>query len=385
MEDLQKTHSPNVLIAPTSFKESLTAWAAAAAIEKGVCERLPGANCRKVPLADGGEGTLRILLGEDASVHRTKVTGPMGQTVEAEWGFLSGTRTAIIEAAQAIGLPSVPKEERDPWVASSRGLGELLLAALEKGATQIRIGLGGVATVDGGVGMWQALGGAVEDASGQQVAPGATGLCQTARIDLAPIIARLGKCQIEALVDVDVPLLGLTGARMFMSQKGASQKDANEIEAGLRRLAAIVQPVAAMPQSPQNKGAGAAGGLGAAFASMGARLVPGAEVIAQQVNLESHVDWADVVVTGEGSLDAQTVTGKALMPLVRIANNNGRPVFALTAIRKPRPYLGESCEFSAVITIASGPLDSHAMIRDAAELLRQTSFEIAGLFPRLKR
>jgi glycerate 2-kinase len=385
MEDISKKHAPKVLIAPTSFKESLTADHAARAMEEGVRERLPGAHCRRVPLADGGEGTLRILLGDNRTMHRTTVMGPMGVPLEAEWGFLAGTKTAIIESAQAIGLPLVSQQNRDPWRASSRGLGELMIEALEHGATQIRIGLGGVATVDGGVGMWQALGGAVTDASGQQVSTGARGLCQAAKIDLEPIGAKIGECQIEVLVDVDVPLLGSMGAHMFMAQKGATENDAEEIEAGLSRLAELVKQNPSSSRQVETIGAGAAGGLGAALAHLGADIALGAEVISQHVELESHIEWADVVVTGEGSIDAQTVTGKALMPLVRMANQKERPIFALTAIRAPvREYMGDA-EISSIITIASGPMNGLAMIQDAANLVRQASFEIAGVFPFLRQ
>lgn len=378
---MQPNSEPAILIAPTSFKGSLSPHEAANAIHDGVRQRLPRAKCRLVPLADGGEGTLRVFLGIDADVMRCNVTGPMGKETTAEWGFLPGERTAILEAAQAIGLPGVPKMQRNPWQASSRGVGEMILEAIAQGAKKLKIGLGGVASVDGGVGLWQALGARVEDAHGDPVSPGAAGMCRVHRVDLRPALETLGDCALEILVDVDAPLLGESGARLFMAQKGASESDEHQLDAGLARLAKIMEENPDALDVASAKGAGAAGGMGAAFAWLGAKLRSGSEAIADQVDLQTHVQWSQLVITGEGAIDEQTHSGKALLTLSKIAKSSHRPVIALTAMGGPRTTPLPIQGISSIVSICSGPSRKALMMRDAADLVRRASFEIAGIAP----
>lgn len=306
-----------ILAAPCSFKESLTATDAARCIAQaaGALDHL----VEELPLADGGEGTLDALhRPRGLELHTADVPGPQGMRVRARWGLHE--KEAVLEAAEAVGLTLVDHGQRDPMRADTRGLGLLVRHALDAGATQLLIGLGGTATVDGGAGMLAALGARFLDDLGRALEPMPIELERMARVDLGGLDPRLAHTRITGLVDVDVPLLGADGARLFMQQKGADDDMKDRLEAVLARLHRA--DVASMP------GAGAAGGLGAAILSLGGSLRSGAAFLLESLEVEQRIAAADLVLTGEGRIDAQTVHGKLVAALATLCRRHGRPLVA---------------------------------------------------------
>jgi len=322
-----------IVIAPDSFKESLSALEAATQIEAGFREVFPAWSYVKVPVADGGEGTVAALVAATGGrvVGRT-VTGPLGAPVEAFFGITGDGRTGIVEMAAASGLALVPAGRRDPLAATSYGVGELLLAALDAGARKLIVGVGGSASNDGGAGMAQALGVRLLDAHGRALDPGVGGgaLATLARIDASGLDPRLRQCAIQVACDVDNPLTGPAGASaVFGPQKGATPALVAQLDANLQHYATVIEAdlgiaLAGLP------GGGAGGGLGAALvAFLGAQLRPGADIVAEALGLDALVADADLVITGEGRLDRQSVHGKTPLGVARIAKRHGKPVVAI--------------------------------------------------------
>ncbi|WP_369978151.1 glycerate kinase [Xanthomonas bundabergensis] len=322
-----------IVIAPDSFKESLSALEVATQIEAGFREVFPAWSYRKVPVADGGEGTVAALVAATGGrIVRCTVRGPLGAPVDAFFGISGDGRTAIVEMAAASGLALLPPARRDPLAATSYGVGELLLAALDAGARRIVVGIGGSASNDGGAGMAQALGARLLDAQGRALDPGVGGgaLATLARIDAGGLDPRLRQCAIEVACDVDNPLTGPAGASaVFGPQKGATPALVAQLDANLRHYAAVIEADLGIAVAGL-RGGGAGGGLGAALvAFLGARLRPGADIVAEALGLEALVADADLVVTGEGRLDRQSVHGKAPVGVARIAKRHGKPVLAI--------------------------------------------------------
>ncbi|KAB7768758.1 glycerate kinase [Xanthomonas maliensis] len=320
-----------IVIAPDSYKESLSALEVATQIEAGFRDVFPDWHYCKVPVADGGEGTVDALVAATGGrVIACTVSGPLGTPVQAFFGLTGDGRTAVIEMAAASGLALLPPAARAPLQTSTAGVGELILAALDAGARHFIIGIGGSATNDGGSGLAQALGARLLDAHGQAIGPGGGALAALARIDTEGMDRRLQDCRFEVACDVDNPLIGPTGASaVFGPQKGATTAMVQQLDANLRHYADLLardlgQHLHALP------GGGAAGGLGAALvAYLGAQLRPGVELVAQAVGLEARVACADLVITGEGCLDAQSLHGKAPVGVARIAQRLGKPVIAI--------------------------------------------------------
>lgn len=320
-----------IVIAPDSFKESLSALAVAAAIEAGFREIFPDAEYRKLPVADGGEGTVQALI--DASGGRRielVVAGPLDEPVPAFYGLMGDGGTAVIEMAAASGLELLPPARRNPLLTTSRGTGELIRAALDAGARRFVLGIGGSATNDGGAGMLQALGVRLLDEGGNELPAGGGALQQLARIDVTGLDPRVADSDFDIASDVANPLTGPNGASaIFGPQKGATPAMVEHLDANLRRYGAIVaratgNDVAALP------GAGAGGGIGAAMlAFLGGRLRPGSEIVAEAVGLDAAVADADLVLTGEGRIDGQTVQGKTPVGVARVAARHGVPVIAI--------------------------------------------------------
>jgi glycerate kinase len=310
-----------VLIAPDKFKGSLTAPEVAAHVAAGLFAGGFAGEVVSVPVADGGDGTVAAALA--AGFHRAEleVHGPTGGKVTAAYALRGDT--AVIEAAQACGLTLLPAGLQAPLSASSRGVGELILAAVAAGASRIVLGVGGVATTDGGAGLLQALGARLADEAGREPPPGGGGLGRLAALDLTAL-ADLSQQEFLLASDVDNPLLGPTGAAaIYAPQKGASPGEVELLEAGLRRWADIAESAAGRPGGPavrQAPGAGAAGGIGfAALLFLGARMRPGIELLLELSSFGSLLDGARLVITGEGSLDAQTLHGKAPVGVARAA------------------------------------------------------------------
>jgi glycerate kinase len=318
-----------IVIAPDSFKESLTALQVATAIEAGMREVWPDATYVKVPVADGGEGTVQALIDAlDGRRVDARVTGPLGQPVEAFYGRAGDL--AVIEMAAASGLEGVPPDLRDPRTATSGGTGELILAALDAGARRFVLGVGGSATNDGGAGMLQALGVRLLDAAGNGIVPGGAALARLARIDASGLDPRVRDATFQIACDVDNPLVGPRGASaVFGPQKGATPEMVAQLDAALAHYADVVrrdtgQDIAQLP------GAGAGGGIAAAMVVfLHGQLRPGIEIVTEAVGLDALVRDADLVVTGEGRIDGQTVNGKTPMGVARVARRHDKPVVAI--------------------------------------------------------
>jgi glycerate kinase len=355
--------SPRVLVAPDSFKGSLTQAEVAAAIAAGVKRALPGARVTELPLSDGGEGWLDTLVAADPGgrVESVAVSGPLGEAVDGRFGLVEGGRTAVVEVATASGLHLVDPTPATFRAASSRGSGELIRAALDAGATRILVGLGGSATTDGGAGLGVALGARVLDAAGEPVGPGGAALANAATVDLSGLDPRVGGAEVLAATDVDNPLLGPTGAAaVYGPQKGAWPADIDPVDAALANYADRVE--AALGRELRSvPGAGAAGGLGfGLLAFCGARLAAGIEVALDLVGFDAALAGADLVITGEGRIDLQTLRGKVLAGVAGRARAAGVPVYAIggavdPAVREEWPRF-EAAGLAAVETTLERPM-----------------------------
>ncbi|PJX43282.1 MULTISPECIES: glycerate 2-kinase [unclassified Klebsiella] len=320
-----------IVIAPDSYKESLSAAEVAQAIEKGFREIFPDAQYVSIPVADGGEGTVEAMIAAtQGTEHSAWVTGPLGEKVEACWGMSGDGVTAFIEMAAASGLGLVPPEKRNPLITTSRGTGELILQALAHGAKRIIIGIGGSATNDGGAGMMQALGARLCDAEGQEIGHGGGSLSRLSRIDLSAIDPRLRDGMIRVACDVTNPLVGERGAsRIFGPQKGATETMIVELDRNLGHYADVIKAllqvdVKAIP------GAGAAGGMGAALmALLNAELRSGIDIVTEALNLEEQILDCSLVVTGEGRIDSQSIHGKVPVGVARVAKKYRKPVIGI--------------------------------------------------------
>jgi glycerate kinase len=320
-----------IVIAPDSYKESLSASDVAQAIEQGFREIFPDAQYVKVPVADGGEGTVEAMIAATQGMAKmSRVTGPLGERVDAMWGMSGDGTTAFIEMAAASGLALVPAAQRNPLQTTSRGTGELILQALEHGAKNIIIGIGGSATNDGGAGMMQALGARLSDANGKEILPGGAGLISLNSIDISSLDSRLANCTLRVACDVTNPLTGELGAsRVFGPQKGATEAMIVELDRNLAHYADVIKK--SLRIDVMNvPGAGAAGGMGAALmAFLGAELRSGIEIVTQALNLEEHIHDCTLVVTGEGRIDSQSIHGKVPVGVAKVAKKYHKPVIGI--------------------------------------------------------
>ncbi|OGO50835.1 MAG: glycerate kinase [Chloroflexi bacterium RBG_16_68_14] len=370
-----------ILVAPQEFKGSLTAKEAAEAIARGLRRALPEAELDLLPLADGGPGTVEVLVeATGGRFFQADAHDPLGRPLRARWGALGGRGegTAVIEMAAASGLALLRPEEHDPRRASTFGTGELLRAALDAGYRRIIVGVGGSATNDGGAGLAQALGAHLLDARDRGLPPGGAALARLARIDVAGLDPRLREAEIVVVTDVTNPLCGPEGASLvYGPQKGASEAVARELDAALAHYAEVVRrdlgvDVAEVP------GAGAAGGLAAALiAFCGAQVRPGFEVVAEAVGLAGRVRRADLVVTGEGRLDRQSAFGKTTAGVARAAREAGKPVVALVGSVEGGPQGEVARPFDAVFALTPDLAPPDEALARAAELLSAAA-EAAG-------
>jgi len=370
-----------VVVAPDSFKGSMTALEACHAISEGLREVWADAEIACVPMADGGEGTVRALV--DATRGRVvelRVTGPLGDPVDAFYGLLGDGRTAAIEMAAASGLPLVPISLRDPTIATTYGTGELIGDALARGARRLIVGIGGSATNDGGAGMAQALGFRLLDARGRDLAPGGAALRNLARVEPPASGTIPDDLEVTVACDVDNPLCGPRGASsVYGPQKGATPAEVRELDAGLAHFATILErdlgaDVADLP------GAGAAGGLGAGLvAFLDGALVPGAEVVMDAVGLREKLSGAALCITGEGRLDSQTPNGKAPAGVARLAAELGIPVVAIGGCVDSDAREALSRLFAASVSTVDDPRETEALLRDGRRALTRTAGEVARL------
>jgi glycerate kinase len=352
------------------------------AIALGLADVWPEAQLIKCPMADGGEGTVESILAAcEGELRRTKVRGPLGATVDAAWGWLPHNHTAIIEMAEASGLQLVPPGKRDACFSSTFGTGELIRAALDAGAERVILAIGGSATNDGGAGAMQALGVRLLDAQGQTLVPGGLALAKLGRIDLSDIDPRLAEVRFDIAADVTNPLCGPHGASViFGPQKGASPEQVQQLDDALGHFAERCADVLGRDVKDE-PGTGAAGGLGfAATAFLGAQFLAGVEVVAELVGLVEAVQGADLVVTGEGRFDAQTLRGKTPFGVARIARQHGVPVIVIAGT------LGEGYQalyehgIDAAFSLASGPMTLEQACAEAPRLLRDRASDIARVW-----
>ncbi|WFE73052.1 glycerate kinase [Halomonas sp. M1] len=372
----------NVLLCPDSFKDALSAEQAARAMASGVKRATPAATLTVCPLADGGEGSLEALIAATGAERRElTVQDALGRPRLASWGWLGQQRTAFIELAEASGLQHLSAQERNALHTSTYGVGELFTAALDAGAERALLLLGGSATNDAGAGMLQALGAQLLDQQGSPLPPGGAALQQLATLDLATLDPRLATLQVEAAVDVDNPLLGERGASaVFGPQKGASHDDVAQLDRALSHFADICSD--ALDRDDRAlAGAGAAGGMGfAARMFFNATLTPGIEMIMQQAKLSELLAQADLVITGEGRLDGQSLAGKTPIGVARAAHRQGKPVIILAG------SLGDGWQdcfeegVTAAFSLADGPMSLEQALPRTAELLAARCESIARLW-----
>ena len=321
-----------IVIAPDSYKESLSATEVAQAIEKGFREIFPDAHYVSVPVADGGEGTVKALaLGMHGRIRTVTVTGPLGTPIEAVYGILDDSKTAIIEMSAAAGITLVDEPNRNPLYTTTYGVGELIRDAIVNGCRNFIVGIGGSATNDGGIGMLQALGYEFRDNNGQPVPFGASGLSQIATIHDTHVLPELKDCHFKIACDVTNPLCGPQGcSAIFGPQKGATPDMIRQMDQWLAFYASITRET--YPNAdPSHPGTGAAGGLGFAFLSYtNATLQSGIQIILEETRLESYIQDAGIVITGEGCLDGQTIMGKAPIGVAAIAKKYNKTVLAFS-------------------------------------------------------
>lgn len=366
------------LCAPDSFKESLTAMEAARAMAQGIENADHDAEVRCLPMADGGEGTARALVdATGGSMRAVPVHDPLGRPVEGHFGLLADGTTAVVETAEASGLALLEAKERNPLIASSYGTGELMLAAVRSGAKRIIVGLGGSATNDAGAGLLQALGVRLLDKNGNDLAHGGAALANLTTIDISTMDPALKNVAITAACDVTNPLTGPTGASaVFGPQKGASKDDVATLDAALAHFAQVIdsQLGVAVNDVP---GAGAAGGIGAALRGfLNAEFRPGIAIVIEQSGLDAAAQWADVVFTGEGSIDFQTKFGKTPAGVAETAKRHGKPVIAVAG------HIGTGIDelhevgIDAVFGIAPGAASLSELLADAAANVTRTTEQI---------
>ncbi|HYT27497.1 MAG TPA: glycerate kinase [Ktedonobacteraceae bacterium] len=360
-----------IVIAPQSLKGSLSAAEAGLAIAKGARAVYPEADITIVPVADGGEGTVQALVDATGGrIVEQTVTGPLGEPVNAFFGLLGDGRTAAIEMAACAGLPLVPPALRDPRITTTYGVGELIMAALDQGCRHFIIGIGGSATNDGGAGMAQALGTSLMTHEGKAIGRGGAALTTLAHISTATMDARLSSCSFDVACDVNNPLCGPMGASaVYGPQKGATPEMVVQLDDALAHYAEVIErdlgvSVRDVP------GAGAAGGLGAGLmAFLRATLRPGAQIVLEAVKLEEQLRSADLVITAEGQLDAQTAYGKSVGAVAALAKRYRLPVLALAG------SLGEDYRtiytlgIDAIAVLPSGPMTLSYAMEHAAQLI----------------
>lgn len=370
-----------IVIAPDSYKESLSALDVATAIETGFREIYPHAEYVKVPVADGGEGTVEAMVAAtQGHIVQVSVTGPLGEPVNAFYGLSGDMRCAYIEMAAASGLESVPPTRRNPLLTTSWGTGELIRHALDAGVSQIIIGIGGSATNDGGAGMAQALGAKLLSAGQQQIAPGGGALETLARIELSELDPRLADCRIDVACDVTNPLTGPQGASaVFGPQKGATAAMVERLDRGLQHFAQIIDRDLDIDVL-NLEGGGAAGGMGAAlYAFCGANLRPGIEIVTDALGLAELVADADLVITGEGRIDSQTIHGKVPVGVAKVAKRFNVPVIGIAGSLTADVGVVHQHGLDAVFSVLYSVCTLDEALANAAANVRMTARNVAAV------
>jgi glycerate kinase len=359
-----------VVVAPDKFEGSLAAGQAAVAIEAGLRRARPDVQVVRLPLGDGGAGTLEALVAAGFQRLAVPATGPTGEPVAA--AIAVDGRRAFVEMAEASGLKRLPGGRRAPLEATTRGTGELVRAALDHGARDLVLGIGGSATTDGGAGMATALGARLLDADGAELPPGGAALLRLASIDISGLDPRLPEARVTVASDVDNPLVGPEGAaHVYGPQKGAGPDDVLLLDSALRRYARVLADDLGLDLA-DTPGAGAAGGLGAgAIAFLGAELRPGIELVLELIGFDRAVAGADLVVTGEGKLDAQSLRGKAPVGVARAAAAHGVPVVVLAGAVEVADRELRAAGFEEAHALLELEPDRRRAMAEAAPLLQR--------------
>jgi len=364
-----------IVVAPDSFKGSLTALEVADAIKEGVKRVVPEAEIDVVPMADGGEGTVQALVdATDGQIITEEVCDPLGNQIKADFGILGDGETAVIEMAAASGLPLVPEDKRNPMFTTTYGTGELIRAALERGCRKLIVGIGGSATVDGGAGMAQALGAKLLDKDGNEVTRGGGGVEHLDRIDISQLDPRIAEATTVVACDVDNPLVGPGGGvEVYGPQKGATDEMVEKLDVYLGRYADIIKRDmgADVKETP---GAGAAGGLGAGLmAFLNAELKSGIDIVIDASGLEQHLKDANLVITGEGQIDSQTIYGKTPIGVAKAAKKFHIPVIGIAGGISDDAGVVYEHGIDAMMSIISYPMPLETAMQNAHNLLADAS------------
>jgi glycerate 2-kinase len=371
-----------ILIAPDSFKDSLSARKVAEAIRNGILLELSDAEIKLLPVADGGEGTVEALVdATQGKMIEVPVKDALQRETIAKYGLLGNGQTAIIEMAAASGIEHLKPEERDPWITTTIGTGQLIKDALDKGCQRIIIGIGGSATNDGGVGMAMALGAKFLDKSGSEKGIGGGELSEISSIDLTGLDNRIKETDFLIACDVSNSLTGPKGASyVYAPQKGADKDMVERLDNNLKHLAVLIRDQLNMDVE-NIPGAGAAGGLGAGLlAFLAAKLMQGFEIIRQETKLDKEVEWADLVITGEGKIDVQTQYGKTPMGVAGVAKKFNKPVIAIAGT------LGEGYQelyplgFDAILSIMDKPMELKEALINAPYLIERCARSAIRMF-----
>ncbi|PQD95065.1 glycerate kinase [Pradoshia eiseniae] len=371
-----------IVIAPDSFKGSLSALKAAEAIERGVKKAAPDAQTVLVPVADGGEGTLDSLVSAtNGRKVQVKVKGPLLEPVQAEYGVLGDGETCVIEMARASGLNLIEPSRLNPMITTTYGTGELITKALDDGCRKFILAIGGSATNDGGAGMLQALGMKLLDGEGQSIQGGGGALRELAKIDASDFDARIANSEFLIASDVQNPLIGKEGASyVFGPQKGATAEMVDHLDRNLKHFADLVEEQTGI-RLHEMAGAGAAGGIGGAFqAFFPSKMRRGIDMVIEYTGLKEKLIGAEFVFTGEGQIDYQTASGKTPMGVAQAAKREGIPVFALAG------SIGQGIDalyehgITSVHSIINGPMQLDMAMKLGAELLEQTAEQVTRTY-----
>lgn len=370
------------VLAPDSFKESMTSKEACDAMERGIKKVISNAQCIKVPMADGGEGTVEALVyGTKGKIKKTFVTGPLGkEKVNASYGILGDGKRAIIEMAEASGIQLVERNLRNPLITTTYGTGELILDAINNGVKHVIIGIGGSATNDGGAGMLQALGGKLLDKYGNELGFGGAELLKLHKIDLSTLDSRIKDINFEVACDVTNPLVGVNGASyVFGKQKGATEEDIELLDKALTNYAEVIKRNLGIDVK-YVEGAGAAGGLGAALlVFLNGKLKKGIELVIKHTALEGKLKGANYIFTGEGAIDSQTIYGKTPMGVAMVAKKHGVETIAFAG------KVGDGVEelydigIKSIFSIMRGVESLEEALKNGAENLEKTTEAVVRL------
>jgi glycerate kinase len=369
----------NVLIAPDSFKGSLSSKEVSNAIEKGFKKVLPQSNTKKVPIADGGEGTVEsVIESAGGRIYRVVVHDPLMRRISSFFGILDDGKTAVIEMAAASGIGLLRREEQDPWYTTSYGTGELIKAALDRKCSTIILGIGGSATNDAGAGMLSALGVKLTDKTGSVIKPGGGFLSEISSIDVSDLDKRINNTKMLVACDVNNPLTGESGSSfVYGPQKGADKDMILKLDNNLKHFASLVKKIHGR-DIETIPGSGAAGGIGGGLLGfLDAELMPGFELISQVIKLEKFIKDSHLVITGEGKIDNQTIYGKAPAGILKLAKKYNIPVIAVTGQLESGSDELYEMGFQVIMPIVDKPMNLEEAFKSASFLLEDTGERIA--------